>query len=71
VTVGFQCQSVLFCYEISKTLGFISLFFYEILRDFVLLQNFNDGRFIRLQDFGDRRFCSATRSQFCSVTRFQ
>jgi len=24
---GFQCQLVLFCYEISKTVGFVPLFF--------------------------------------------
>jgi len=37
--VSFQCQSALFCYEISKTVGF------------VLLRDFNDGRFYSVKKF--------------------
>jgi len=39
VTVRFQCQSVLFCYEISKTVGFVSL------------RDFNDGSFYSVKKF--------------------
>jgi len=54
ITVGFQCQSDLFCYEISKTVCFVPLFFYEISKTvgFVWLRDFNDGQ-----------FCLVTRSQ--------
>jgi len=38
---------VLLCYEISKMVGFASLFFYKILKTlgFVSLRNFKDGQF--------------------------
>jgi len=42
VTVGFQCQSVLFCCEISKMVRFVSLFF---------LRDFKDGRFYSVTRF--------------------
>jgi len=52
--VGFQCQLVLLCYEISKTVGFASLLFYEILKTI---------GFVSLRDFIDGRFCSVKRFQ--------
>jgi len=54
VSVGF----VLFCYDISKTVGFVPLFFYEISKmvSFVPLQNFNDNQ-----------FCSFTKPQWLTV----
>jgi len=43
MTIGFQCQSVLFCYDITKTVGFVPLFFYEISQtvSFVQLRDLN------------------------------
>jgi len=49
--VGFQCQSVFYRYEISKTVGFVSL------------RIFNDGRFCSVAS----RFCWVMRSQKRSV----
>jgi len=73
----FQCQSVLFCCEISKMVGFVPLFFYEISMTsvlfsyeisktvgLVLLQDLNDGWFcffVLLRDFKDSRFCLVMR----------
>jgi len=56
--VGFQCQSILLCCKISKTVGFVSL------------RDFSDCRFcffVFLWDFKDSRFCFVTRSQWRSV----
>jgi len=80
----FQWRPVLFGYKISKTVGFVAVFFYEISRKvgFVCLRDLNDGRFsvsygfFSLQDFNDSRFCffvllrDFKESRFCSVTRF-
>jgi len=36
MTFSFQCQSVLFCYEILKMVGFVIFFFYDIQRQLIL-----------------------------------
>jgi len=45
MTVGFQCQSVLFCYEISKKFSFAPLFFYKFSKTvvFIPLRDFNES----------------------------
>jgi len=75
----FQWWPVLFGYEISLMVGFVSLFFYEILKtdgfvplrdfngSFIHLRDFNEACFIWSWDFCDSRFCSVTRSQWLSV----
>jgi len=51
--VGFQCQSFffLFHYEMSKTVGFVSL------------RDLNDGRFGGLRDLNEGRICWVMRFQ--------
>jgi len=59
MTIGFQCQSVLFCYEILKTIGFVCLLFYEISKTF---------GFVTLRDFNFFRFSSAFLGYKISMT---
>jgi len=65
--VGFQCQSVLFCHENSKMVGFVWL---QDLNDSLLSVSLG---FVPLRDFTGGRFYSVMRFQsrlFYSVMRF-